>query len=81
MAGVLSALPQQSADLAIVAPESIDDATAAHSHSPPSAVVGYSKWGSSRILVGAEGGFHAQFSAVEEDSNAEVLELAEAFGS
>ncbi len=37
--------------------------------------------GSSRILVGAEGGFHAQFSAVEEDSNAEVLELAEAFGS
>ncbi len=40
-----------------------------------------SKYGSSRILVGAEGGFHAQFSAVEEDSNAEVLELAEAFGS
>ncbi len=39
------------------------------------------KSGSSRILVGAEGGFHAQFSAVEEDSNAEVLELAEAFGS
>ncbi len=39
------------------------------------------KTGSSRILVGAEGGFHAQFSAVEEDSNAEVLELAEAFGS
>lgn len=36
--------------------------------------------GSSRILVGAEGGLHAEFSAVEEDSNAEVLELAEAFG-
>ncbi len=37
--------------------------------------------GSSRILVGAEGGLHAQFSAVEEDSNAEVLELAEAFAA
>ncbi len=48
---------------------------------PGYAICGAFIVGSSRILVGAEGGFHAQFSAVEEDSNAEVLELAEAFGS
>ncbi len=37
--------------------------------------------GPSRILMGTVGECHAEFSAVEENSNAEVLELAKAFGS